>query len=72
MQANRFKGLATDRFIGVSEGSVAFPESQNRRAYKEVFEIGLFHSWAVQWCPVEELPEDFHEKVKEWAPRNSE
>jgi hypothetical protein len=62
MRPHTFKGLATDRFIGVSK-PVPFssnPGNENEgRAFKEVWDYGLFHSWAVLWVPVNELPRDY-------------
>jgi hypothetical protein len=57
MRPHTFKGLASDRFIGVAEPP--FSGSGTRRAFKQVWELGLTHSWAVLWVPTAELPSDY-------------
>jgi hypothetical protein len=29
------------------------------KAFKKIWEMGVFHEWAVIWCPEEELPKDY-------------
>ncbi len=57
MRAHRFKGVATDRFIGITHPFLA-PDDE-RRAFKEIFELGMNHGWAVLWIPASELPPDY-------------
>ena len=62
MRPHTFKGIATDDFIGTTSGNIR----EDRKAFKKIWELGLNHSWAVLWCPVDELPQDYlataHEK----------
>lgn len=57
MRQHTFKGIASDRFIGISNPKARF--SKSGKAYKEIWELGLFYGWAVIWVPVEELPPDY-------------
>lgn len=60
MRPHTFKGVPTDQFIGATQSG--FEHSQDRNpetAFKKIWEIGLFHSWAVLWCPADELPADY-------------
>jgi hypothetical protein len=60
MRPHTFKGVATDQFIGITQTGLS--RSRDRkpdRAFKQVWDTGLFHSWAVIWCPAEELPADY-------------
>lgn len=57
MRPHTFKGIASDRFIGTSKPLSFF--SKSGKAYKEIWEPGLFHGWAVIWIPVTELPPDY-------------
>ena len=59
MRPHPFKGLATDRFIGVTQPLNATRRSDGQRAFKEVWELGLRHGWAVLWIPAGELPADY-------------
>lgn len=64
MRPHTFKGVATDRFIGVS--TPVHPERNpgDSRAYKEVYDATLFHTWRILWIPTRELPADYLERVK--------
>ena len=57
MRPHTFKGIASDRFIGIS--SPKMNDSKSGKAFKEIWELGLFHGWAVIWIPVAELPPDY-------------
>lgn len=59
MRPHTFKGVATDRFIGVTMPLFPSSDSDERRAFKEIWEVGNFHSWAVLWIPARELPADY-------------
>lgn len=64
MRSHTFKGLPTDQFIGTTKSG--FSHSGDRkphRAFKQISDLGFFHSWAVIWCPVDELPEDYLRKA---------
>ena len=66
MRPHTFKGLATDQFIGITHPSFGFAsELEPDRAFKQVYEMGFFHNWAILWCPVDELPEDYLRHAKE-------
>jgi hypothetical protein len=56
MRPHHAKGFPTDTFIGVA----------NRKAYKEIWELSLFHGTVVLWTQASELtPEDFQELEKQ-------
>ena len=59
MRPHTFKGFATDRFIGITRNRYRHQGNDNCRAFKEVWELGLFHGWAVLWIPAKELPDDY-------------
>lgn len=60
MRPHPFKGVATDQFIGTtSTGFSHARDGQPDKAFKTIWEMGLFHGWAVIWCPVKELPGDY-------------
>jgi len=60
MRPHTFKGLPTDQFIGTTNHGLGHSgDLKPDRAFKQVWEIGFFHSWAVIWCPVDELPADY-------------
>lgn len=60
MRPHTFKGIASDEFIGVTTAPKHFrPMPNEAKAFKKIWEMGLFHRWAVIWCPAEELPEDY-------------
>jgi hypothetical protein len=66
MRPHTFKGIPTDEFIGVTRGTNrASTVQDDAKAFKTVWEMGLFHGWAVIWCPVNELPKDYLEKARE-------
>ena len=48
MRPHEAKGMATDIFIGVA----------NRKAYKEIWELSLFHGTVVLWTQTSELTAD--------------
>lgn len=64
MRPHRFKGIPSDRFIGIS--SPTRVSAKTGKAFKEIWEMGFNHHWAVIWVPVNELPADYlaeaHEK----------
>ena len=66
MRPHTFKGIPTDQFIGTTGEGAMSHGSGDKRAFKQVWELGLNHGWAVLWCPVEELPQSYlrtaHEK----------
>ena len=60
MRPHTFKGLPTDQFIGVTQ--TGLNRSRDRkpdRAFKQILTASLFSSWAVIWCPADELPADY-------------
>lgn len=57
MRPHTFKGLSTDRFIGVSPPTRG--SAKTGKAFKEIWELGFNHSWAIIWVPVNELPADY-------------
>jgi len=60
MRPHTFKGVPTDQFIGTTQtGSGRSRDRKPDRAFKQVWDTGVFHSWAVIWCPAEELPADY-------------
>ncbi len=60
MRPHTFKGVATDQFIGKTMAGFSHAsDSRPDKAFKTIYEMGLFHSWAVIWCPVKELPGDY-------------
>lgn len=60
MRPHTFKGIASDEFIGVSGAPSRFAPMKNEgKAFKKIWEFGLFHGWAVIWCPEEDLPKDY-------------
>ncbi len=63
MRPHTFKGIATDRFIGIS------PPLRNStkaaKVFKEIWEMGLNHGWAVIWAPVDELPADYLKEARQ-------
>ncbi|MDI1315513.1 hypothetical protein [Prosthecobacter sp.] len=69
MRPHTFKGIASDRFIGITKPIT--PSSKSGKAYKEIWEMGLFYGWAVIWIPVEELPPDYIARVHQ-QPNRSE
>lgn len=71
MRPHTFKGIPTDRFIGISKPTT--PSGKSGKAYKEIWKLGLFHDWAVIWIPLEELPPDYvaeaHQKPNRKKPQ---
>lgn len=66
MRPHTFKGLASDQFIGVSGAPFDSPDQRKpEKAFKQIWEMGLFHGWAVIWCPVSELPADYLDSARE-------
>lgn len=63
MRPHTFKGLPTDRFIGTTQP--LGQTKQGGKAFKEVWEVGLNHSWAVLWCPSDELPPSYLKSAHE-------
>jgi hypothetical protein len=59
MRPHLFKGVATDRFIGITQPLLPNADKDGRRAFKEIWEVGNFHGWAVLWIPASELPSDY-------------
>ena len=60
MRPHTFKGVPTDQFIGTTQTGLSRSRDRKpERAFKQVWDTGLFHSWAVIWCPAEELPADY-------------
>lgn len=59
MRPHTFKGVATDRFIGITQPLFPAADKDERRAFKEIWEVGNFHGWAVLWIPASELPSDY-------------
>ncbi|MGC3960644.1 MAG: hypothetical protein QM813_22735 [Verrucomicrobiota bacterium] len=59
MRPHTFKGVATDRFIGITQPLFPTADKDERRAFKEIWEVENFHSWAVLWIPASELPPDY-------------
>jgi len=59
MRPHLFKGVPTDRFIGTSTDLYKSESKKNDKAFKEIQELGWNYSWAVLWCPVIELPEEY-------------
>lgn len=60
MRPHTFKGIASDEFVGVTSSPRGFhPRGNKGKAFKTIWEMGMFRSWAVIWCPVNELPEDY-------------
>jgi len=60
MRPHTFKGIASDEFIGLSGAPPRFSRMKNEgKAFKKIWEFGLFHGWAVIWCPEEDLPKDY-------------
>lgn len=60
MRPHTFKGIASDEFVGVTSSPRGFPPRENEgKAFKTIWEMGMFRSWAVIWCPVNELPKDY-------------
>ena len=59
MRPHTFKGIATDRFIGVTRIHHRPQSNDDRKAFKEIWQMGLFHGWAVLWIPAKELPGDY-------------
>jgi len=61
MRPHTFKGIATVQFVGFNHSRDRKPN----KAFKTIWEMGLFHGWAVIWCPVEELPGDYLATARE-------
>ena len=60
IRPHTFKGIATDQFIGVTASPAHFPPMKGEtKAFKTIWELGLFNGWAVIWCPADELPRDY-------------
>lgn len=59
MRPHTFKGIATDRFIGVTKTRRRSHSDDDRKAFKEIWELGLIAGWAVLWIPAKELPDDY-------------
>jgi hypothetical protein len=60
MRPHSFKGIPTDQFIGTTYTGVHRSRDRKQdRAFKQVWDTGLFHSWAVIWCPADELPAEY-------------
>ena len=60
MRPHTFKGVPTDQFIGTTQtGLGGSRDRKPDRAFKQIWSLGIFSSWAVIWCPVEELPADY-------------
>jgi|688.fasta_scaffold1014294_1 hypothetical protein len=70
MRPRYFKGAPSDQFIGTTGNEFRFSANRKpERAFKQVVDFGLFHRWAVIWCPVDELPEDYLRKADSGASR---
>ena len=59
MRPHTFKGIATNRFIGVTKNRHRSRSDDDRKAFKEIWELGLIAGWAVLWIPAKELPDDY-------------
>ncbi|HEY1052709.1 MAG TPA: hypothetical protein VGE39_23220 [Prosthecobacter sp.] len=57
MRPHTFKGIPSDRFIGISQPKQG--STKAGKAFKEIWEFGFNHSWAIIWVPVNELPADY-------------
>ena len=72
MRPHLLKGLPSDRFIGVAPPPFLSRRNPDKgKAYKEIWEIGLNHSFAILWCPVTELPKDYLKTAKEHPNREN-
>ena len=72
MRPHAFKGIATDQFIGTTTTGIrASRDSKPDKAFKTVWEMGLFHGWAIIWCPTEALPSDYLATAKEHPNRKA-
>ena len=64
MRPHTFKGIPSDQFIGVTNAPNNFtPVKGEGKAYKNIWEMGVFHGWAIIWCPTDELPKDYLAKA---------
>ena len=71
MRPHTFKGIKTDRFIGITKPVSPGPNSGPDKAFKEIWEFGFFHGWAVLWIPVNELPKEYVAKLHREANRHT-
>ncbi len=75
MAPHTFKGFPTDQFIGTTK---TWPKAEDgpHKAFKQIWQLGWVCSWAIIWCPVDELPADFlkhaHEKPYRLPPGASD
>lgn len=60
MRPHTFKGIASDQFIGITHTGMPHHHSGTPdKAFKTIWQMGLFSGWAVIWCPANELPTDY-------------
>jgi hypothetical protein len=66
MRPHTFKGIPTDQFIGVTGAPNHFtPMKGEGKAFKHIWEMGVFHGWAIIWCPTDELSKDYLSKARQ-------
>lgn len=66
MRPHTFKGIPSDQFIGVTSAPGNFaPVKGEGKAFKKIWQLGVFHGWAVIWCPTDELPKDYLSNARE-------
>lgn len=66
MRPHTFKGIATDQFVGTTMTEAKIPSDRKPdKAFKTIWQMGLFHGWAVIWCPASELPPGYLSTAKD-------